>query len=92
MNTKHQYIQLLIAMRLRKLHQEGFEQVRFHDLERIFAKMVFRRQKPKFLNQLTDRILNITTDEVIRYLSVEATMNTDAESLDALVKGVFNEN
>lgn len=92
MNTKHQYIQLLIAMRLRKLHQEGFKQVRFQDLERIFANLVFKRQKPKFLNQLTDRILNITTDEVIRYLSVEAAMNTDRKSLDALVKGVFNEN
>lgn len=92
MNTKHQYIQLLIAIRLRKLHQEGFKQVRFQDLERIFSNLVFKRQKPKFLNQVTDRILNITTDEVIRYLTVEATMNTDRKSLDALVKGVFNEN
>ncbi len=89
MDMNQQYIELLISIRLRKLQQEGFDQIRFDDLERIFSKLVFKRQKPQFLHELTDRILNISTDEIIRYLTLDATMNTSKEGLDKILQGVL---
>ncbi|NLC64958.1 MAG: hypothetical protein GX753_04740 [Erysipelothrix sp.] len=91
MNTSQQYIQLLITIRLRKLHQEGFANVRFNDLERNFASYVFKRNKPKHLNILTDRILNISADEIIRYLSLDASVSVKKTSLGEILQGVINE-
>ena len=91
MNTKHQYVQLLISIRLRQLHQEGYDGIQFNDLERIFSKYIFKRRKPSFLNELTDRILNISTDDIIRYLSLDAATTTDKSALNEVLMGVFNE-
>ncbi len=90
MNTKNPYIQMLITLRLKKLHQEGFSRVKYEDLEEIFFKYIYKRQKPKSISEMSDRVLNISVDEIIRYLSLNASVITKKEALSDILRGDFN--
>lgn len=82
-----QYIQLLITLRLRMLHEEGFERVTYDDLDTIFFGYVWKRHVPPNLSKIANTILNITADEIIRYLSLDASVSSRNMSLnDVLVE------
>lgn len=82
-----QYIQLLITLRLRMLHEEGFERVTYDDLDTVFFGYVWKRNIPHNLSRIANTILNITADEIIRYLSLDASVSSRNMSLnDVLVE------
>ena len=83
----YQYVQLLISIRLRQLHQEGMT-VYSLMIWSEFSLNIFLSGKPSFLNELTNRILNISTDDIIRYLSLDAATTTDKNALNEVILGV----
>lgn len=87
MNPKNPYIQMLITLRLKKLHGEGFSRVKYQDLEEIFFKYIYRRNLPSSLSEVSDRILNISVDEIIRYLSLDASVRSKDMALSDLLHG-----
>ena len=82
-----QQVQLLIIMRLRSLHQEGFERVTYDDLERVFFGYIWKKGVPPYISQIADVILNISADKIIRYLSVDSTVSANRNSLSDMLKG-----
>lgn len=71
-----------------KMHREGFDGVTYDDFQRIFTKYILKNQMGATLNQITDRILNISTDTIIRYLALDATIRSKQQSLgDVLTEG-----
>lgn len=85
MNPNNTYIQMLITIRLKKLHREGFTRVKYKDLEEVFFKYIYRRQVPDSLSIISDRILNISVDEIIRYLSLDASVRSKDMCLSELL-------
>lgn len=88
MDAQSQQIQLLITMRLRRLHREGYDGLRYLDLERVFTKYVWRKGMPNHLSVIGDTILNMSTDQIIRYLSIDAACNGGRDKLSDLVHEV----
>lgn len=87
MNPNNPYIQTLITIRLKKLHREGFTRVVYQDLEQIFFKYIFKTNKRHNLNDISYRILNISVDEIIRYLSLDASIQSKSMALSDLLQG-----
>ena len=87
MNPNNPYIQTLITIRLKKLHREGFTRVVYQDLEQIFFKYIFKANKRHNLNDISYRILNISVDEIIRYLSLDASIQSKSMALSDLLQG-----
>lgn len=87
MNPKNPYIQMLITLRLKKLHREGFTRVKYKDLEEVFFKYIYRRNLPDNLSEVSDRILNISVDEIIRYLSLDASVRSKDMAISDLLHG-----
>lgn len=88
MNPNNPYIQLMITIRLKRLHQEGFNRVKYKDLEEVFFKYIYRRRQPSSLMEVSDRILNISVDEIIRYMSLDASVSSKDMALTDLLNGV----
>lgn len=87
MNPDNPYIQMLITLRLKKLHREGFTRVVYQDLEQVFLKYIYKGILPNSLNEVSDRILNISVDEIIRYLSLDASVGSKDIKLVDLLQG-----
>ena len=87
MNPKNPYIQMLITLRLKKLYREGFTRVKYRDLEEVFFKYIYRRNLPDNLSEVSDRILNISVDEIIRYLSLDASVRSKDMAISDLLHG-----
>lgn len=85
---KQQHIQLLITMRLLQLHREGFERISYDDLERVFFEFKTKHKQPISLHEWANVILNISTDDIIRYLSLAATVSSRKSTIgDVLMEG-----
>lgn len=87
MSPNSPYIQTLITIRLKSLHREGFSGVKYKDLEKVFFKYIYKNKIDIHLSEITDRILNIETDEIIQYLSLDATVSSSRMSLDEFLMG-----
>lgn len=81
MNAQNQQIQLLITMRLKRLHREGYPGIRYLDLENIFFNYIWKKGVPAHLSIISDTILNISTDKIIQYLSLDASISADKTKL-----------
>lgn len=81
---------MLITIRLKKLHREGFSRVKYKDLEEVFFKYIWKRSVPDSLSKASDRVLNISVDEIIRYLSLDASIKSKEMVLIDILGGEFD--
>ncbi len=85
MNAQNQQIQLLLTIRLKRLHREGYTGIRYLDLENIFFRYVWRQEVPKSISIISDEIINMSTDRIIQYLSVDASVQGSRRNISDIL-------
>lgn len=86
-----QHVQLLLTIKLRKLQSKGYEGISYDDLHRIFVKHIWKHRQPKRLSELADEILNISEQDIVRWLAVDSTIQGYQSSLDDYATLIDNE-
>ena len=77
-----QQFQLLLTIKLRRLQNSGYEGVSYDDLYRVFTRHIWRHKQPERLSELADEILNISDQDIVRWLAVDSTIQGFKSSLD----------
>lgn len=86
-----QQFQLLLTIKLRRLQNSGYEGVSYDDLYRVFTRHIWRHKQPKRLSELADEILNISDQDIVRWLAVDSTIQGFKSSLDDFASLLENE-
>lgn len=81
-NGNNQQYQLLLTLKVRQLHNNGFTGISYDDLHHILTHHIWKRKKPRRLSEIADDILNLNEDEVVRWLSVDSQVQGYSSSLD----------
>lgn len=86
-----QQFQLLLTIKLRRLQNSGYEGVSYDDLYRVFTRHIWRHKHPSRLSELADEILNISDQDIVRWLAVDSTIQGFKSSLDDFASLLENE-
>lgn len=86
-----QQFHLLLTIKLRRLQNSGYEGVSYDDLQRVFTRHIWRHKQPSRLSELADEILNISDEDIVRWLAVDSTIQGFKSSLDDFASLIENE-
>lgn len=86
-----QQFQLLLTIKLRRLQISGYEGVSYEDLFRVFTRHIWKHKQPNRLSELADEVLNISDEDIVRWLAVDSTIQGYKASLDDFASLIDNE-
>lgn len=86
-----QQFQFLLTLKLRKLQNSGYEGISYEDLRRIFIHHIWKHRKPERLSELADEILNLSEQDIVRWLAVDSTIQGYKASIEDFVQYLDNE-
>ncbi|WP_240920441.1 post-transcriptional regulator [Erysipelothrix sp. HDW6A] len=77
-----QQYQLLLTLKVRQLHSNGFTGISYDDLHHILINHKWKRRQPTRLSEIADDILHLNEDEIVRWLAVDSRVKGYSSSLD----------
>lgn len=86
----NQKLNLLLTLRLRQIHSNGYTGVSYDDLYRMFTEFVWRKGFPRRISELANDVLQTSDDAIIRWLATESKIKGLQESLEDYKKLVDN--
>ncbi|MCH4015180.1 MAG: post-transcriptional regulator [Solobacterium sp.] len=65
-------VQMIMAVHLQEIRREGPAGISYADLEDYLADYLWKRRKPRTLNEAAGDILKVTSDDIVRFLARQA--------------------
>lgn len=85
MHHQTQQFELMMTLKLQQLHRQGLQGVTIQDLSRIFTQFIWKQKKPARLSDAVNQILNISMDDIVRYLALDSQIQGKKSSLEDYV-------
>lgn len=74
-------VQMCMVIKLQQLQQEGLAVLTYANLEDYLQFHLWRKKRPIGLAQAADQILQLSADDIVRYLSKRALQEASSKKL-----------
>ena len=74
-------VQMCMVIKLQQLQREGMAVLTYANLEDYLQFHLWKNRCPDGLAQATDQILRLTTNDIVRYLSMQAMREASSKKL-----------
>lgn len=81
-DTNNQSVQLALVLKLSSVQKETLSSLTYDELEKIFNRLIWRRQKPKSLNEAINDIFKLTHDDLVGFLAKLSELESYQKTID----------
>ena len=71
-DTDNTQVQMVMVFKLQQLQREGLAHLTYKNLEDYLNDVLWKDHVPVGLAQAADQVMKLTTNDIVRYLSVQA--------------------
>jgi hypothetical protein len=81
-NTDNTQVQLTMVIKLQQLQRTALPSLVYCNLEDYLARELWKKHLPDTLHEAVNDVMNVTADDLVRFLSAKAIQDGKSQHLD----------
>lgn len=83
---KKQQIEILLILKLKSLKSSGVQGLTLDDLYYIFNRYIWKNTAFEHVSEIAESILNTSDDMIVRWISIDSTLQGYHKSIDQILE------